>query len=80
AALWRVKGADLFRFRMFFNPRFLRVFVIAIVLHMVWNAPLQIPFFGRYIIVGVVAWIIILGFIGEGLEQLSDERAERVER
>ncbi len=80
AALWRVKGADLFRFRMFFNPRFLRVFVIAIVLHMVWNAPLQIPFFGRYIIVGVVAWIIILGFIGEGLDQLSNEQAERVER
>ena len=74
AALWKVKGDRLFRFRMLLDLRFLRIFAIATVLHMIWNAPFYIPFFGRYIIVGLIGWVIILGFIGEGLGQLEDEQ------
>lgn len=77
AALWKVKGAGLFRFRMLLDLRFLRIFAIATVLHMFWNAPLDLPFFGRYLIVGAIGWIIILGFIGEGLGQIEEERIEK---
>jgi len=74
AALWKVKGARLFRFRMLVDLNFLRIFAIACVLHMFWNLPVNLPFFGRYLIVGAMGWLIILGFIGEGLAELEDEK------
>lgn len=73
-ALWRVKGEQLFEFRMLLDLRFLRILGIAIVLHMVWNAPVSVPFFGKYILVGLVGWIVVLALVNEGLHQLEDER------
>lgn len=78
AALWKVKGDDLFRFRMLTDFRFLRILFIAIVLHMAWNAPLYIPFFGRYLLVGAIGWVIIFGFVSEGLAQLRREKEAKV--
>jgi hypothetical protein len=47
AALWRVKGDRPFTFDMLQDSRFLRVFGIAVVLHMLWNSPLELPLFGN---------------------------------
>jgi protease PrsW len=74
AALWRVKEGRPFRFEMAKDPRFLRIFVIAVAMHMVWNSPLYLPFYLKYIILGGIAWIIILALIQHGLKQLRDEK------
>jgi len=74
--LWKVKGDQLFRFRMLLNLRFLRVLAIAIVLHMIWNSPLQIPFFGKYLILGLIAWVIVLALVSEGLRELHRGKAK----
>jgi len=74
--LWKVKGDHLFRFGMLLDSRFLRVLAIAIVLHMVWNSPLQIPFFGKYLILGLVAWVVVLALVGEGLHELHQGKAK----
>jgi len=79
AALWKVKGGDLFGFRMLLKLRFLRVFVIATGLHMAWNASLDIPFFGKYLFLGAIGWIVVLGFVSEGLDQLEGERRATIE-
>jgi len=76
-ALWRVKGDQLFRFRMLLDFRFLRIFLIATVLHMVWNSPLDVPFFGRYLIVGAIGWVVVLGLLGEGLAQIEAEQTAK---
>ncbi len=73
--LWKVKGDQLFRFRMLLDGRFLRVLGIAIVLHMVWNSPFQIPFLGKYLVLGLVAWVIVLALVSEGLRELQMEKA-----
>ncbi len=78
AALWRVKGERRFCFSMVTDPRFLRIFGIAIVLHMVWNSPFQLPFYGNYAILGVVAWIVILALIQDGLKELRQEKVVAV--
>jgi RsiW-degrading membrane proteinase PrsW (M82 family) len=78
AALWKVKGDRLFSFKMLLDLNFLRILAIASVLHMFWNVPLQLPFFGRYLIVGAMGWLIVLGFIGEGLAQIAAEREEKL--
>lgn len=70
AALWRVKGDDPFRFEMLRDPRFTKVFAAAVLLHMIWDSPLELPFDGLYMLLGAVAWIIALGLVQEGLEEL----------
>ena len=75
-ALWKVKGGELFRFRMLFDFRFLRVLAIAIVLHMIWNAPVYVPFLGKYLLVGLVGWIVVLALVSEGLHELEVEKEQ----
>ena len=80
AALWRVKGSNPFRFRMLVDHRFVRVFVAAIILHMLWNTPWHPPVFpfGKEIVLGVVAWIILLGLVQEGLKQVRFEKQAKL--
>lgn len=75
AALWRVKGDAPFRWEMLKDPRFTRVFAAAVVLHMIWDSPLELPFDGLYILLGAVAWIIVLGLVQEGIAELRTKQA-----
>ena len=47
-------------------------FGLAALLHMIWNSTIgaELPFFGRYLILGGVAWVAIFGFIQDGLNQI----------
>ena len=74
AALWKVKGKNKFNVEMLRDKRFVRIFVIAIIMHMIWNSPLIIPFFGKYLLLGLLAWIIVIALIQEGLKQLQGEK------
>lgn len=75
AALWRVKGDAPFRWEMLKDPRFTRVFAAAVVLHMIWDSPLELPFDGLYILLGAIAWIIVLGLVQEGIAELRMKQA-----
>lgn len=79
AALWKVKGEKKFAFSMLKDFRFLRIFAIAVVLHMIWNSPLNLPFFGKYIVLGVVAWIVVLALVQDGLKELREEKLAAAE-
>lgn len=70
AALWRVRGNQPFRFDLLRDPRFLRVYGLAIGLHMVNNAPVNVPLLGKYALIGFVAWVGILSFIQYGLREV----------
>lgn len=70
AALWRVKGEAKFSFGMLGDKRFWHLALVPVVLHMVWNAPLELPFFGKYLILGVVGWFVVLSLLQEGLKEL----------
>ena len=70
AALWRVKGDAKFAFGMLGDKRFWHLALVPVVLHMVWNSPLELPFFGKYLILGVVGWFIVLSLLQEGLKEL----------
>ncbi len=70
AALWRVRGDQPFALGMLGDPRFLRVFALAIALHMVNNMPIGVPLFGKYLLIGFVAWVGILSFIQHGLREV----------
>jgi RsiW-degrading membrane proteinase PrsW (M82 family) len=76
AALWKVKGSQPFSFSMLQDYRFLRVFGFAILCHMLWNSPFQLPYAGTQIALTVVAWIAILSFIQDGLKQVQEKQLE----
>jgi RsiW-degrading membrane proteinase PrsW (M82 family) len=81
AALWRVRGDRPFSREMLFDPKFLRVFLFCVVMHMIWNtSAIDLPFNGKYIALGAVAWLLVLGFIQDGLKQLRGAQKGIAER
>jgi RsiW-degrading membrane proteinase PrsW (M82 family) len=76
AALWRARGDRPTSWSILEDARFLRVFAFAIGLHMIWNAPIQLPLFAKQIALTAVAWMAILGFVQSGLKQVRQEQAE----
>ena len=74
AALWRVKGSAPFKFDMLKDSRFLRPFLVSVVMHMIWNLDLELPLFGKYALVGFVSWAVVLSFVQEGLGELRKEK------
>jgi len=42
---------------------------------MVWNAPLSIPFYGKFVLLGCAAWLLVLAFIQDGLKQVREAQA-----
>ncbi len=75
-ALWRVKGAKRYDGTMLADPRFLRVFVVSVLCHIIWNASIVPPgpFMIKYWILGAVAWAVALSLVQEGLQQVQREQ------
>jgi RsiW-degrading membrane proteinase PrsW (M82 family) len=74
AALWRVKGAQPFKPAMLFNGRFLKAFMIPVVLHTFWDCPWQLPFEGNAIISALISWYVVFGLVQQGLRQVREEQ------
>jgi len=73
-ALWRVKRGAPFRWRMLREPRFVRVFAVAIVLHMIWDSSLDSLGNLPYLLAGVAGWFMVASLIQEGLQEIRDEQ------
>ena len=75
-ALWRVKGAHSYSGAMLADWRFVRVFLIAMACHAIWNAQVipTGPFMLKYWILGAAGWMVALSLVQEGLEQVRREQ------
>ena len=73
-AIWRVIHGQEFKWRMLCDERFIRLLLVSVGLHMVWNAPFNLPFYGKYLIVGAVGWFVCLSLIQEGLHEIVAEK------
>lgn len=76
-ALWSVKQDQPFQYTMLIDKRFLRVFILVVILHMLWNSPLDFNFFGGgldwisiRIVLGLVAWAAIFLMLQKALGQV----------
>jgi protease PrsW len=73
AALWKVKGDQLFDWRMLGDWRFLRVFFLVVACHALWDLQWinnDIWAYTKYLILGFVAWVAALAYVQEGLKQI----------
>ena len=75
-ALWRVKGAHSYSGAMLADWRFVRVFLIVMACHAIWNASIVPigPFMLKFWILGAVGWMMGLSMVQEGLEQVRREQ------
>lgn len=78
AGLWRVRGQRPFRLEMLGDWRFLRVLVFAMALHMINNSPLEPPANLKFWALGFAAWVVLLGFIQEGLKEVRSAQVARI--
>lgn len=78
AAMWRVKGKHPFNLKMVDDPKFWRLAIVSVGLHMVWNADFDLPFLGKYLLLGAIAWFVVLSLVQEGLNELRAERQDRL--
>lgn len=81
AALWMVKGDKPFQLEMLQAPAFLRIFLSMVVIHMLWNAPfglIRLPIVQdlKFVLLGILAWIICFRLVQKGLRQLNKARQE----
>lgn len=74
AALMLVKGFDKLEKKHLNDKRFLLICLIPIVLHGIWDMPINLPFYGVPIIMTVLAWIVIIYFINLGLKQVDEAK------
>ncbi len=80
AALWKVKGDQPFRWSMIQDWRFVRVFLLAVGLHTVWDAGLfpgldrlpDIVFLPVQLLLMVVALTAVLSFVQDGIKQVRE--------
>lgn len=73
-AFWRVKQGKPTNTAMLFDTRFLKAFMIPVVLHAIWDAPWQLPFEGNQIITGIITWYVVFGLVQQGLRQVQEEQ------
>ncbi len=70
-ALWRVKRDRMLRPTMLVDLKVLRILGLVIALHIIWDMPAQLPLLGKYALLGLVAWVVVLGMIASGLKQIK---------
>jgi RsiW-degrading membrane proteinase PrsW (M82 family) len=85
AALWLVKGERQFEWNMLADPKFLRVMISSVILHMTWNANftlLSIPVFLdiKFPLLGILGWMICFRLVQTGLRQLNEARHAEIAR
>ena len=78
AALWRVQRGGEFRLGLIQKIGFLIPFGIVILLHTFWNtiSVSLVPdsIYGGMILLGVIAWIMVLIFVNLGIQQIANEQ------
>ena len=54
-------------------------FSIPIVLHMLWNSPLTLPFHILQLAIGAAGWFVVFGLVQQGLYQVRNEQLRTVQ-
>jgi len=77
-ALWQVKENRSFTFGMFCDIRFIVMMLCSIALHFAWNSSWDfrlVTAADKYILLGVLGWMLVLWMFRTGLRQIADQKA-----
>lgn len=74
AALMYVKGFETLDKKHLNDKRFLLICLIPVVLHGIWDMPIELPYYSVQLAMTVIAWLVIVYFINLGLKQIDDAK------
>jgi RsiW-degrading membrane proteinase PrsW (M82 family) len=84
-AFWRVKGDKPANLGMLLDGRFLKAFIIPVVMHTVWDSPLAagsanvvVSYVGMGV-VSVISWYVMFTMMQQGLHQVRDMQKAQLE-
>ena len=69
-----VKGFEKLDKKHLNDKRFLLICLIPVVLHGIWDMPINAPYYLVQIAMTVLAWLVIIYFINLGLKQIDDAK------
>ena len=75
AALWRVQRGGEFYYDLLLKKEFYAPFGTVVFCHAIWNSSSNIPFMGKFIICGLIAWTVALSLLNLGIKQIVDEKS-----
>ena len=88
-ALWRVKGDRAVSFAMLLDGRFLKAFMIPMVMHDIWDISISFPknaflnsMAGQacgWVLTGAISWYVLFTMIQQGLHQVRDMKRAQLE-
>jgi len=71
-ALWRVKLDRPLTPRMLVHTRVLRMFLVVMIFHALWNFnQVNAPYLIKYLVLGFLAWVLAIGMLQTGLKQIK---------
>ena len=74
AALMYVKGFEKLDKKHLNDKRFILICLIPVVLHGIWDMPINLPYYMTQIAMTILAWLVIIYFINLGLKQVDDAK------
>ena len=78
-ALWNAMRGKSFTAHVLFDAAFLRIAIVPVLLHMLWNSPLLTRNTGQVLlkwgVCGAVGWIVVLLLVNQGIAQVRTARA-----
>jgi RsiW-degrading membrane proteinase PrsW (M82 family) len=54
-----------------FSKKFLALFAVPVGLHFIWNLPFHGPFMTKFVILGFIAWVVVISLIQSGLREVA---------
>jgi protease PrsW len=78
SAIWKVKGDRPFRLAMLFQGVVVRRWLIAVILHGVWDTSLPLPDIIQYGVLVVIGWYIIFAILKQALLEIETAKAAAV--
>ena len=74
AALMYVKGFETLNKKHLNDKRFIIICLIPIILHGIWDMPINLPYYITQIAMTILAWLVIIYFINLGLKQVDEAK------
>jgi RsiW-degrading membrane proteinase PrsW (M82 family) len=84
-AFWRVKGDRTANISMAMDGRFLRAFIIPVLMHTSWDISILIPTINTYLnyaieaATGLISYYVLFGMVQQGLHQVRDMQKAQLE-
>ena len=72
----RACGDEPLSLDLIYDAAVIRAAIFVAVLHVLWLLPINIPLYGRFLILGAITWVAVLSYLSSGLQQVRDEQAE----